>query len=128
MKLSELNVGDNVFVVWQRRRGDDGDRRTEVLPIAKVGRKYLYIEIHRRLTQFDRETGISVHKESNVRANGMGFDVYQSREAWEAQQHAAAEATRLAARMCSRWGLNRPLPAETVAAIHAALTSGGIPE
>lgn len=62
-----LKVGDKVFVAHQKTR-NGGERKTETVPISKVGRKYLYIKQYSRDSPFDPATGRSVHVEHNMRS------------------------------------------------------------
>lgn len=122
MSLRDLKVGDEVFVVNQKRRHGDV-RSTTNAKIVRVGRKYAYIKPygHAELP-FCRESGCSVHTDdSNARVNGFGFDVYRSQADYEAEELAAAEFLRLQARICSPFNGLRKLPPGIVFDIHAVL-------
>lgn len=80
-----LKVGDMVFVAHQKTRSNT-ERKTETVPISKVGRKYFYIRQHGRDLPFDPATGQSVHNQSNERMNGYGFDVYREDSWFRAEQ------------------------------------------
>ncbi len=80
-----LKVGDMVFVAHQKTRSNN-ERKTETVPISKVGRKYFYIRNYSRDLPFDPATGQSVHKEHNMRSNGYGFDVFREESWFQAEQ------------------------------------------
>lgn len=122
MSLRDLKVGDEVFVVNQKRR-HGGDRGTTNAKIVRVGRKYAYIKPYGYAElPFCRESGYSVHTDdSNARVNGFGFDVYRSQADYEAEELAAAEFLRLQSRICFPFYGLKKLPPDIVGAIHAAL-------
>jgi hypothetical protein len=83
--LSGVKAGDNVFVVWQRRRGQS-DENVGAEEVVRVGRKYAYISRYSREQAFCRKTGRSAHGDSNARRNGYGFDVYLREEDYRKEQ------------------------------------------
>lgn len=114
MKISELKVGDTVFVVQQNRRGDTGER-TSFETVTKVGRRYAHINVHGVELPFYLSTGISAHKACNARENGCGFDVYVNEEEYRQKQFNAMEKARLEKRIVDRWGkLVDDLPSHVV--------------
>lgn len=116
--------GQQVYVVHRKRRhGGGGQSHMDVL---RVGTKYCYLLIHGREHPFDWRTGFSVHKESNARANGFGFDVYDSQDDYDKQQRAISQARRLQKRMVGAFGQVKFLAAECVDKIHAVLDEFGI--
>lgn len=118
----KYNVGDLVFVVPQRKRAQQSDPPGELTPIVKVGRKRCYIELHRNEVPFDPATGKSVHKECNTRANGYGFDVYESEAAYLKAVQERQDNARLAERLRRIATYGRvSLPPSAVAAILAIL-------
>ncbi len=121
--MRKLKVGDQVFVVhlpaWRAKEGDP--RKTNHATIEKVGSKYGYIRNGRGLEPFHLTTWKSVDKSGCERANGWGFDVYDSREQWEAKERAEKELARLRARLVGNWGELNPIDPKTVEAIHAIL-------
>jgi hypothetical protein len=121
-------AGQQVFVVHQvprQRTGSSGQSyHAEVL---RVGTKYCYLRIHGRDEPFDWRTGRSADKDYRVRANGLGFDVYDSKAEWAKQQFDAARLSRLKERIVCRngWALV-DMPPECVERIHAVLDEFGI--
>lgn len=127
-KFKNLKAGDQVFVVCQEScRPVTGKPVTFVGVVAKVGRKYGYIERFRSLQPFDLVNGRSIDRGHNDRANGYGFDVYYDKAEWQKELQAAAEFKRLRERLYS-YGTLRKLSAVTVATIHAALDAETINE
>lgn len=99
-KQRKYNVGDLVYVVPQRNRRHHGDHAGNLMPISKVGRKWCYIERWYGLPgAFDPTTGASVHKDSNARVNGYGFDVYESEAAYMQAEQDRQDNARLAERL-----------------------------
>jgi hypothetical protein len=78
VNLKNVQAGDSVCVVRQKSRYSPLER-TSIETVTKVGRKYGYI----KSGTFSLETGQSVHNESYVRTNGMGFDVFLTQEDYE---------------------------------------------
>lgn len=122
MSLRDLKVGDEVFVVHQSRLSGR-ERRTGIGTIARVGRKYAYVNAYSlRESPFCRDTGCSVHPpDTNARANQCGFDVYRNEAEYRAEVHAVKEYERLQTRICSRFHGLKKLPPDVVGAIHAIL-------
>lgn len=119
-KLGMLKVGDSIFVVQQKKRGDT-EHQTSHEIVSKVGVKYAFFVDAKWGTEykFCKHTGQSAHsRDSNARSNGYGFDVYLSGDEWLAETHAHDEHRRLSDRICDRWGRLKPLPHEAVVAIH----------
>jgi hypothetical protein len=80
-KLASLKSGDLVLLVEQSHHGRKGRKYwVEVLSILNIGRKYGYILRHDIEEPFDLNTGESVHKDGNARANGFGFDIYLTKK------------------------------------------------
>lgn len=127
--LAGLKVGDPVFVVWQRRRGDT-EERSGFETVVRVGRKYAYIKRYRYgdVEPFCRKTGCSVHnRDCNARANGYGFDVYLNEEAYRKEQFDIAERIRLQRRLVHQhWHRLVDLSPEVVNRIHVVLDSAGL--
>lgn len=119
--IRDLKVGDTVFVVHQRRRGDK-EFRTAEMQIVKVGNKYAYLQGTWAELSFHRDSGISNHpKDCNARNNGYGFNVYLCREDWEREESHKAEKYRLEKRLISTWNRLRDLPPSVVSSIHSIL-------
>ena len=115
--LRDLKLGDSVFVVHQKRRYAS-EQKMEMKIITRVGRLYAYIDAD----QFFRDTGSSHHgPDSNARANGYGFDVYVSEDAYRQKQHEASEHERLQGRLVDRFFRLNKLTPKVVAAIHGLL-------
>lgn len=116
--LRDLKPRDCVFVVHQKRSRYVLQQKMETNAITRIGRLYAYINGD----QFCRETGRSHHgQDSNARANGYGFDVYVSEDAYINKQHDAAEHERLTARLVDRFDGLKELTPKVVAAIHGLL-------
>lgn len=92
----------------------------------RVGRKYAYIEYCGSESPFCRETGESIHKESNVRMNGYGFDIYLCEQDWKDKQLAFNEKQRLQKRLLDSWRRLIDLPPGVVNKIHAVLDEAGL--
>lgn len=125
-KLSEVKVGDTVFVVNQQLRYGRHSKLSEPSKqhetITRVGRRYGYFKRYGREQKFDLKTGESVHKEYFERANGHGFDVYLSESDYLDQQHSESERQRLQDRLIGMHGrLVDDLSREAIAAIHKIL-------
>jgi hypothetical protein len=94
MDMSDVKVGDTVFIVEQKRRFSE-QKPGFTATITKVGRKYAEAESnhgYKATWKFDRSSGCSSHTDCNARANGYGFDVYHNEaervkfvEMWEAK-------------------------------------------
>lgn len=126
--LRDLKVGDTVFVVYQSRRGDKGERRTTHEVITKVGRKYGYFGSDRFERPFCLCTGKSHHStDCNARANAFGFDVYRHEVDYTKEQRDASELKRLRSRLFDEYqrsGLVALSP-DVVEKIHAVLDHAG---
>lgn len=95
--LRDLQPGDEVFVVWGRRYGPYNKTRET---ISRVGREYGYIQRWRQDYRFSLDTGRSVdQKDSNAQANGRGFEVYLTEEAYQKKEYEVAEVKRLVDRL-----------------------------
>lgn len=84
MSTKKYKVGDVVFVVplltrFAMRRGDQRQGKFEA--ITSVGRRWAHVGDER--TPFDIATGRSRDSSGCNRANGLGYDVFDSREQWE---------------------------------------------
>ena len=84
MSTKKYKVGDVVFVVPQlthfaMRRGDK--RQGYFATITAVGRRWAHIGNER--TPFDVATGHSNRRQRVRKGNGLGYDVFDSREQWE---------------------------------------------
>lgn len=125
--IRDLKVGDTVFVVRQRRRGEK-EHRTEELTVEKVGRQYAYLDGGYYDVPFCRDTGQSVHKKDcNARSNGYGFDVYLCRGEWEKMFIEKDAKQRLQKRLVKpHWGGLVDLAPEVVDRIHAILDEAGV--
>ena len=119
-------AGQQVFVVHQvprQRTGKSGEsHHAEVL---RVGTKHCYLLIHGREQAFDWRTGASVGGVDDARANGFGFDVYDSQADWAKQQRDIHQLRELGERLISH-GRLRFMPPECVEKIHAVLDEFGI--
>lgn len=126
MTLSGIKAGDQVFVVWQRRRRQT-EERTETKTVVRVGRKYGYIKAYSQDAAFCLKTGRSVHgNDCNARANGYGFDVYLREEDYRKQQRDAAEKQRLEKRIVGSFGRLVALSPEVVDKFNAILDAEGL--
>lgn len=95
--LRDLQPGDEVFVVWGRRY-EPNNKKHET--ISRIGREYGYIQSWRQDYRFSLDTGFSVdQKDSNARANGRGFEVYLTEEAYRKKEYEEAEVKRLVDRL-----------------------------
>lgn len=123
-----LKPGDQVYIVPKARRSS-GPHFAEVV---KVGRKYGYVLTGWRSEPFDLATGQSVHtNDSNARYNGLGFDIWPSKEAHETHVAKIEANTRLKTRLDAlrRNQYSSMLdhaPPELVADLHAVLDRHGI--
>ena len=123
--LKNLNAGDTVFVVEQRRishplGGKSLETHTE--PVLKVGKKYGYLSASWGGTPFCLETGHSVHKDAhNTRANGCGFDVYLDENEYKLFLFKGEQHRRLQRRIVSNMGFLIDLPLEALEKIHSIL-------
>lgn len=122
-----LKVGDTVFVVHQRRRGQT-EERSEHMQVIRIGRKYAYVEKHNREEVFCLDTGNSVHKDDTTRANGYGFDVYLCEDDYRTMQRDSTEFSRLQNRLLHPVHSYRiiDLSPMIVTAIHEILDKFGI--
>jgi hypothetical protein len=122
--MKRLKVGDVVFVVYQRTRYDTRNAtppRQESQEVVRVGRKFGYVKRYGREEPFELDTGRSSHKESNVRTNGQGFDVYETQQEYERIEHERSEYQRLEVRIRKNsWSIVE-LPPDAVEKIHAVL-------
>lgn len=123
--LSDLKAGDEVFVVFQGRRGGYGGER-EVKDVVRVGRKYGYIHRYGRDLKFNLEHGRSEHGDDNARINGYGFDVYLCEQDYISEQLKKAEMNQLSNRIVSSFGRLVNIPSEAVAAINKILDDAGV--
>ena len=124
--LTGLKVGDTVFVVHQRRRGDTEDR-TEEMIVHSVGIKYAYVRRYDISLPFCKKTGVSVHNPNhNARRNGCGFDVYRKAEDWILMKTTEDELARLKPRLVDSWGRPHPFSLDVVMKIHAILDAEGL--
>lgn len=128
MSFKHLKPGDQVYIVPQRRRSGE----PHFVEVIKVGRKYGCINEGFYDEPFDLLTGRSVHsKDSNTRANGYGFDVWLSKEAYETHIATIEASTRLVTRLealrHSKYSdiLDKAHP-ELVADLHAVLDRHGV--
>ena len=125
--LSDVKVGDVVFVAYQvRRRESQRVARPET--VARVGRKYGYLSTEfRDEKKFDLETGVSVHdKDCNARANGMGFDVYRSEDDYIIEQFNDNQRKRLQSRLVTSFGRIVDLPPDVVNELHGILDNAEV--
>lgn len=124
--LSDIKVGDTVFVVLQKRRHSTQDPGFLAI-VTSVGRKYATCQQSdsqwKRDFKFDRKTGVSVHPgDHNSRANGFGWDVYRDEPSYQKQLHEWNRLTSLQARLDAGYrSCVRDLPSEAVEEIHAIL-------
>lgn len=118
--IRELTVGDEVFLVHQKSRGQS-EERTAMLPVVRVGVKYAYVDLYGLETPFRRDTGESHHSESNVRSNGHGFDVYLCEADYRKRVAEIDGCVRLMKRLdCWNYRIKNLSP-KAVAAIHDIL-------
>ena len=127
--LRDVRVGDTICVVWQV---SDRSKRPPVIEervIEKVGNKYLYFTKGGwNVIKIDRDTGMSVHQDGCVRANGRGCDAYACEADYIHEQTAKQQVEDLEKRLISRsynCGINKDLPHEAVMKIHAVLDEAG---
>lgn len=113
----DLKVGDEVFVVHQKRR-ECSEQRMEWLPVTRVGTKFAYVRRWHEDEPFSRKDGASHHSESNVRQNGLGFDVYIREEDYRQVVSEWAERCRLRNRLVVSWGDLVDLSPELVAKLN----------
>ena len=132
MNFKHIKAGDQVYLVGQARRSGT----PHYTKVIRVGKKYGYILKYKRqepfdLLPFDLLTGQSVHNDSNTRVNGLGFDVWPNKEAYDAHTTDLEERKRLSTRIESlshgKYGprLAHASP-ELVADLHAVLDRHGI--
>ena len=115
-----FRAGDSVYYVPQSR---NGKAEGEYKPIERMGRKYGYINRDR---PFQISTGHSHHKEINMRLNGYGFDIYPSKEHYDALIFARDEKIRLQPRLVDYHGCLNDFSPEVVQALHAVLDAEGL--
>ena len=90
-----LQVGDRVFVVTTATIPTCGSYN-----ITRIGKKYAYIRRFGKEEPFCKVTGTSIDPHnSNARVNGRGFDVYASKQDWEAKQLALNKQQQLQKRL-----------------------------
>lgn len=89
-------------------------------------KKYAYIKPYAKEEPFCRETGKSIHKECNTRANGYGFDIYLYEQDWKDEHLAFKEKKRLQERLLDSWSRLFDFPPDVVNKIHAVLDDAGI--
>jgi hypothetical protein len=124
--LSDMTVGDAVFVVLQKRRNSPQDPGFTAI-VTSVGRKYATCQQQdsrwKRDFKFDRKTGVSVHEgDCNQRCNGFGWDVYRDESSYQKQLHEWNRLAELNARLDAGYrSCLKTLPADAVEAIHAIL-------
>ncbi len=127
MNCKHLKAGDQVYLIEQAKQSNTA----RYVKLVKVGRRYGYILRYGREVPFDLLTGQSVHNDSNARWNGHGFDVWPSKESYDAHIAELEERKRLSVRIASlsrnqyRPKLDHASP-ELVADLHAALDRHGI--
>lgn len=128
MTFKNLKPGDRVYIVPRARRSG----KPHLVEVIKVGRKYGCINEGFYDEPFDLLTGQSVHsKDSKARANGYGFDVWLSEEAYETHIATIEASTRLVIRLKAlrRGEYSNMLdkaPPELVADLHAVLDRHGV--
>jgi hypothetical protein len=123
--LSDMKIGDTVFVVPQKQRDSpqpDGFRAT----IIAVGRKYATCQVGtqwKRDYRFDRKTGRSVHDVNhNARSNGLGWDVYRDESEYQTRLHESNRLASLIARLDAGYrSCVKNLPPHAVEQIHGIL-------
>ncbi len=116
----DLKVGDEVFVVDQMPRNQDGGRsRTQT--VTKVGTKFAYVKRSWGEEPFCRKTGESHHKEWNTRANGYGFDVYLCEDDYRRKVFESSDRAKLKKRLLVSYGEIVDLPPEVVAKLNSVL-------
>lgn len=131
--IRELKVGDRCYVAYQLSRygrASEQKRKQQYVTISKVGRKYAYFGDMRRPSRFCRDTGQSVdERDSNERSNGLGFDVYLTKELYDQFQYQSDERKRLASRLGIAYNTQKSLEKlshDAVIAIHTILDEQGI--
>lgn len=124
--LRDVKVGDTICVVWQRSERDPKPPVIEEQVVEKVGNKYLYFTKHGwNIIKIDRDTGMSVHQDCCVRANGRGCDAYVCEADYIYEQTVKQQLQdlekRLVGRSYSHYGIHKDLPHDVVLKIHAVL-------
>ena len=130
MSLKRLRPGDQVYVVPQ------ASRHVKPEPfwsdVLQIGTKYGYILRYGCKAPFDLLSGESVHnKDCNARFNGLGFDVWLSKEAYDAHIATIEASIRLVTRLRSLQRgsysdrLDKATP-ELVADLHEVLDRHGV--
>ena len=119
--MDKPKAGQEVYVVEQSQRYGGPGRRYHA-KIVRVGTKNAYIERHGKEAGFDWGTGKSKHSDNNARANGFGFDAYESQADLARVERENTERKRLDLRLVKLrgWGLI-DMPFECVEKIHAVL-------
>ena len=124
--LSDIKVGDTVFVVMQKSRHSEQEPGFSAI-VTTVGRKYATCQRQyaqwKRDFKFDRKTGVSVHEgDHNQRCNGFGWDVYRDESSYQKQLHEWNRRASLQARLDAGYrSCVRDLPFDAVEEIHAIL-------
>ena len=123
-----MKAGDVVFVVPQKKRYG-ADPLPYTTQVVRVGNRYGYIKQFERGEEkpFLLTTGQSHHKESNMRANGYGFDVYATEQEYWEKELAEKEHQRLYKRLVFYSRLV-DLPADAVTRIHSVLDEYNVKE
>lgn len=125
--LRDIKAGDTVCVVWQRELRDERPPVIEEKVVEKVGNKYFYFKRNGWDTvKIDRDTGMSVHQDCCVRANGRGCDVYLCEADYIHELTVEQQWRDLRSRLKGQWGdIPRDLPHDVVMKIHAVLDEAG---
>ena len=121
--MKNIKVGDTVFVVYQKTRHGLPKEPTYE-KVVRVGHKFGYIHRYGQDAAFSLDDGVSQHKDTNARANGYGFDVYETEADYLKEKHEDDEFVRLQNRLIAdSWRKLIDLPPGAVQQIHAVLDS-----
>jgi hypothetical protein len=123
--LSDMKIGDTVFVVLQKQR-DSPQHDGFLATVTAVGRKYATCQAGdqwKRDYKFDRKTGRSVHNcDHNARSNGLGWDVYRNESEYQTRLHESNRLASLIARLDTGYrSCVKTLPPHAVEQIHSIL-------
>lgn len=131
--LAGLKAGDTVWVVRQidtlfKARGMEVKPRQHPATVAKVGRTYAYLRNNERFKIENGESYSPSEDNLNSRANGLGFDVYRSKEDYDKYQQAIIAADELKHRLIDRFGNLCDMPPLCVQKMHEILDEFDIPK
>lgn len=130
--LVDLKAGDTVWVVRQvdalfRARGMEVKPRQYQATVSKIGRTYAYLRNNERFKIENGESHSPTGDNFNNRANGLGFDVYRSKEEYDKHVQDTIAADELKQRLVDRFGNLYDLPPICVQKVHEVLDEFNIP-